>query len=64
MDVRTNLIEVLRARIEGLHEQLDLAHHDIDRLFAQDEAFRRRLLVLLDKGQIARARALIRWRLR
>ena len=57
----TDMIEVLRARTQDLREELVLAHHDIDRLYDQNDAFRRRLAILLDAGQIARARALIRW---
>ncbi len=60
----SNPIDASRPTIDNLRDQQGMVHHDIDRLFDHAEAFRRRLLILLDGGQIASVRALISWGLR
>lgn len=51
----------LKDRIRNLRDQLDLAHHDIDEIYAAGERWRLKLLDRLDRGDLAAARAMIRW---
>ena len=42
--------------------QIELAHHDIDRLYAESESTLRLLLVLLEAGHVNAAKEIIRRR--
>ena len=53
----------LRRRLATYRAQLNLAHHDIDRLFAESEATLRLLLTMIEGGHINAAREIIRRRL-
>ena len=57
----SNPIDASRPTIDNLRDQQGMVHHDIDHLFDYAEAFRRRLLPLLDGGQIVSGRMLINW---
>ncbi|HEV2901130.1 MAG TPA: hypothetical protein VGX71_25475 [Pseudaminobacter sp.] len=56
-------LAILKGRIADLFDQLELAHHDIDKLLDSDGRFCRRLLRHLDAGRTSQARAMVRWRL-